>query len=181
MSSKQKSKTKLQEKLGFEENPKTPLLLIYILENKEEQKLVPLLEGLTVLELQTIIAPLPTHRDVISFRDKYPNKIKTSELDLEKLLEASDMVYFHGHTLSQEKIEKSLKRKVVPIVKTAAYSIISNFDPIKEKGNSFTFDEETPWHIFTAVVRATETYKFSYDWKNIVDEGRQVSSNKQPK
>lgn len=174
MSSKQKSKTKLQEKLGLEINPKTPLLLIYLLENKQEKELIPLLPGLATLEVQTIIAPIPTHKEVIVFRDRYPDHIKVSELDLEELLPACDAVYFHGRKPSREKIEKAFKSGVVPIAKTATYGIVHDFDPVKEHGNSFTFDKETPWHIFAAIIRATETYKFSYDWKNIQTEGKEA-------
>ncbi len=42
------------------------------------------------------------------------------------------------------------------------------YDPTGEQGNSFYFCEENPWSVFAAVVRATETYRFHYDWAGIV-------------
>lgn len=46
----------------------------------------------------------------------------------------------------------------------------NEYDPLAEKGDGFYFKNPIKWEIFAAVVRAMETYKFPYDWGNLVKE-----------
>lgn len=45
--------------------------------------------------------------------------------------------------------------------------VLENYNPVLEKGNAFIFNESDKWQFFSALVRATENYKFSYDWQNL--------------
>jgi len=45
-----------------------------------------------------------------------------------------------------------------------------DFDPIKEVGNSFVYEDSGPWQMLAALMRAVETYKFEYDWKVLKQE-----------
>jgi len=57
----------------------------------------------------------------------------------------------------------------VPVVceQTAPKVFAENYDPTGESGNSFFFAEQNVFSIFAALVRARESYRFSYDWRGI--------------
>ncbi len=58
----------------------------------------------------------------------------------------------------------------VPIVyeQSAPKDKAIDYDPTDEQGNSFYFYDASAWAVFAAVIRATEAYRFSYDWAGIV-------------
>lgn len=47
-------------------------------------------------------------------------------------------------------------------------SILKEFDPIKNEGNSFSYENLNKWSIFYSLVRYLENYKFPFDNKNLV-------------
>jgi starch synthase len=61
----------------------------------------------------------------------------------------------------------------VPIVRETGglKDTVSNFDPITNDGNGFTFKLYDPLAMYTAIVRAVETYKYKEQWKNIIQRG----------
>lgn len=56
----------------------------------------------------------------------------------------------------------------VVIVGNEKSPLLQNYHPNNETGNSFTYSSDNAWDIFMALVRAVETYKFPYDWDNII-------------
>ena len=48
---------------------------------------------------------------------------------------------------------------------SALNSTIYFFNP--KKSYAFTFEKNNFWQIFAALIRASENYKFSYDWGNL--------------
>lgn len=57
----------------------------------------------------------------------------------------------------------------VPIIHEALKGF-KDYNPIAENGNSFTFKNINAWEIYAALVRALETFRFPYDWQNIIKE-----------
>jgi hypothetical protein len=68
-------------------------------------------------------------------------------------------------TLTVEKLEELKQFKRVPIAVDGA---IAPFDPIAEKGNGFVYNHSDYWSLFAAFVRVAETFRFPYDWSNLV-------------
>ena len=71
-------------------------------------------------------------------------------------------------------LNEARTRRMVPIVngKSALRKAVDDFVPQDESGDGFIYNEEDIWHIFATIVKATENYKFPYDWKNIVAAGQ---------
>ncbi|PID86240.1 hypothetical protein CSB08_01450 [Candidatus Gracilibacteria bacterium] len=67
-------------------------------------------------------------------------------------------------------IDNYLKKGIVPIIPEKNYmrSILKEFNPMKNEGNSFFYDNSDAWSIFYSIVRYLENYKFSFDNKNLV-------------
>jgi len=74
-------------------------------------------------------------------------------------------VYFSLEMPSKDRINWIIEEGIVPVVPNNG--IFINFDPKAESGSGFTFDEGNFWRMFEAMIRAGETRKFSYDWRNI--------------
>ena len=153
-------------------NEKSNIPLIVIFDSKESgihEVLHKLMEGLLVLPIKVIAVSGVEKPDLI----KHPTgKISwvsrengRNNPEIEKYLLAADMaVLFEEHILEIENIMK----KGTVIIANKKSPLLQNYHPNNETGNSFTFDSNNPWEIFMALVRALETFKFPYDWDNIV-------------
>jgi len=50
----------------------------------------------------------------------------------------------------------------------APKDVATDYDPVSEQGNSFFAGDDSAWSLLAALIRATESYRFSYDWQGIV-------------
>ena len=147
-----------------------PLLIVFATEDKHVKELLfQLLEGLLVLPLQVVVVAKnqPTGSNASSLRGKItwidPGAIKQPQL--EKYLLAADMgLIFEEH---QATIKKLFQHGIIP-VGCEKSPLLANYHPNDETGNSFTFNTINPWDIFSAVVRAYETYRFPFDWQHLI-------------
>lgn len=59
---------------------------------------------------------------------------------------------------------------ITPIISTKNHlsSLLKEFNPVKNEGNSYLFDSLEKWNIFYAIIRYLENYKFPFDNKNLV-------------
>lgn len=98
---------------------------------------------------------------------RYPqnlNVLENIEQNKKKILNHCDVVIFltKPNTLD---IQEVIRKGMVPIL--AEDKIFHNFDAQAETGNAFTFREKNIWTILSAIIRASENFKFSYDWNNL--------------
>lgn len=59
---------------------------------------------------------------------------------------------------------------VTPIINKDNHlnTILKEFNPLKNEGNSFHYEELNHWSIFYTIVRYMENYKFPFDNKNLI-------------
>ncbi|MDD3793967.1 MAG: hypothetical protein PHI37_04085 [Candidatus Gracilibacteria bacterium] len=59
---------------------------------------------------------------------------------------------------------------ITPIVsnKNHLSSLLKEFNPVKNEGNSYIYSSLDKWSIFYALIRYLENYKFPFDNKNLV-------------
>ncbi len=109
---------------------------------------------------------------------KMPKKsqafLMTYGRDIRKqLIEAADMAICFNFN----DVEELFLHGTVPIAgEYTAEKGALNYNPNRESGNSFTFEDENQWQIFAALIRAMETYRFPHDWKHVVREGLKMVS-----
>ena len=123
------------------------------------------IDGIVALGLQ-VVFQRPVDESLRTrcgdFQLKHPHSVKileSSEIDRE----AFDVAIYSE---LQEDERSSLKEtKIVPIAEEGS---IEPFDPIQEKGFGFSYDQENPWTLFAALIRAMETHRFPYDWKTLL-------------
>lgn len=102
-------------------------------------------------------------------------------VDLEKLwnniiatskIEKSDFIWFDFLICDEniENINNYLEYWVTPIISNNSHisSILKEFDPIKNEGNSYLFSISDKWCIYYSLIRYLENYKFPFDNKNLV-------------
>jgi glycogen synthase len=81
-----------------------------------------------------------------------------------QMLTASDMALFFAEP-TEEELKVCLSFGVVPI--SPASKAIEDYNPVQESGTAFVYDKLNVWQCFAALARATETFKFPYDWRTI--------------
>lgn len=170
LEAKKAAKEELFKKSYSGADIKTPLLLIYgPSKDKEDKLLLELLEGVSVLPVKVIIVDDNIPADTVTKPSGQITWVNTEDgrnaAKLEKYLEAADMalVFDEDH----ENLSKIMQKGTI-IIGHEISPLLENYHPNDETGNAFTFKSYNPWEMFRAIVRATETYRFPYDWENIV-------------
>ncbi|MDD2871471.1 MAG: hypothetical protein PHS49_05765 [Candidatus Gracilibacteria bacterium] len=121
-----------------------------------------LIEGLKTLQSGVIVYSKTLGEIKIS-----ENVVVTSNID-EQLLVGFDFVLCDDEI---QNLGKYLEKGIVPIVtrKNHMSSLLREFNPLKNEGNAFFYDETNVWNIFYSLIRYLENYKFPFDNKNLVN------------
>ncbi len=170
LEAKKAAKEALFKKSYSDVDTKTPLLLIFGPSKvKEDKLLLELLEGVSVLQVKVIIVDDNIPADTTTKPSGQITWVNTEDgrnaAEMERYLEAADMalVFDEDH----ENLGKIMQKGAI-IIGHDISPLLENYHPNDETGNAFTFKSYNPWEMFRAIVRATETYRFPYDWENIV-------------
>lgn len=70
---------------------------------------------------------------------------------------------------TEQALDYVKKYKAIPVLYVGSRNF-SDYNPVTEQGNSFLYEKDSAWHMLDAVLRASETFKFTYDWKNLLGE-----------
>ena len=165
---KRKAKEQLYKLCWPKAKISKPLVMVFAPRDGEDL-VFQLLQGCLVLPCNVIVVSEKEPADAI----RHPaGKITwinpedgRNQPVIEQYLTAADMaVVFEEHL---EEIENIMIKGTV-IIGWEKSPYLQNYHPNEETGNSFTYAVPGPWDIFSALVRATETYRFPYDWQNII-------------
>jgi hypothetical protein len=154
---KKEKSTWLKKELGLKEKYK-PLWLIK-LNNKEIIK--DLRDGLLTINAWFVLEVAGVEKEKI-----WDNIVVVSNITEAYLLWFDFIVCDDGI----ENIELYLEAWIVPIIEKENHlsSILTEFNPMKNEGNSYFYDTKNKWLIFAAIIRYMENYKFPFDNKNLV-------------
>jgi len=163
---KKQKKEQVQKKWGLSIDGAIPIVLVSDVDHNIQKILEEIIDGIATIGIQLCIVDT----DKKSFQKqychewqgKYPKAIKCISGE-EADNDVFDMVVLEDLTV--ENLKSLKEHKMVPVAEKGK---IEPFDPIEEKGNGFVFEEGNAWSLFAALVRAAETYRFPYDWQNIV-------------
>ncbi|MBU1953651.1 hypothetical protein KKH03_01615 [Patescibacteria group bacterium] len=154
----------------IKEGEGTPLLVIFAPHNSfGRDAFYQLLEGLLILPGRVVVISDDEHADASNRLKGKVTWVNTKEgrnsMDTESYLMAADMaLVFEEHMHELE----NLMAKGVVVIGHDKSPFLENYKPVEETGNGFTFEKYGPWEIFRALIRAHETYVFTYDWQHIV-------------
>jgi hypothetical protein len=160
---KKEAKKDLSQKLSF--SYKRPLLGIFLdkeMSKEEEGKIKNLLEGTAAINMEVIVL---ADSNVDAFSIPHVIFLPYGRANRKTLLEAADMALI----LPFNDVEEFMLNGIIPV--SEKKDGLTDYNPNFETGNSFTYKENSSWGIFAALVRAMETFKFPFDWRNIVSEG----------
>jgi hypothetical protein len=165
---KKSAKENLYKVCWPKDNVTKPLVMLFEPEASEEP-LLHLLEGCLVLPANFIVVSRKEPGDFIRHPAGKITWVNTEDgrnkPKIEEYLKAADMaVVFedHLHDLTE------IMEKGAVVVGHSKSPLLQNYHPNDETGNSFTYATLNPWDVFTAMVRALETFRFPYDWQNII-------------
>ncbi len=162
---KQKKEVKkfLSGKLSF--NARKPLLGIILdkeLTPQFEETLRGVLEGTAHINVQVVIL---ADSNIGALSIPHTVVLPYSRNNRRIVLQAADITL--GFSFSD--VEEMLLNGTIPVSPMRAE--VQDYNPNSETGNAFIYKGSDYWSIFAALVRALETFKFPYDWTNIVRQG----------
>ena len=108
-----------------------------------------------------------TQKCCFNLLEKYPNQFEVLESitkNKNEILGTVDAVIF-AEKPSKEDLAEAISHNVIAILPEG--SGLQDFNLKKESGEAFTFKEGRIWSLVSAIVRASENFKFPYDWKTI--------------
>jgi len=149
----------------FSVDTKKPLVAIILdedLSEKDKHNLEEIMLACSNIDVQVVLLA-----DMVDFKNENKGvfKLEYSQDNRHKLIAAADMAI----SFKFSDIEEMLVHGTIPIVDSREG--IENYNPNSEKGNAFVYSSHNVWSIFAALIRATETFKFPYDWKNLMKQG----------
>mgnify|MGYP001590429406 CR=1 FL=1 len=157
LESKAKRKREFMGKMFF---PRTPVLLLDFSQVKKVDAFKDLLKGFEAIHLTTLIVCAKNEDDLPIGKHLHylPESAK------QEAYEAADFaIMLDGN------VDMAWEKGCVPISQLDGERT-ADYNPLREKGNGFYFKNPTKWEMFAAIVRASETYQFPYDWENLIRE-----------
>ncbi len=115
--------------------------------------------------------------ECFKYAEKYPKcfeMLENNPKNKERVLSEVDAVIFFDSNPDKKLLEKVLSKGIVPIIPER--SDFQNFDPQQESGNAFLFKKNSFWQFVTAIIRASENFKFTYDWRNLQANIKELSA-----
>lgn len=164
---------------------KTPLFIIFATELNSTKELVSrellfqLIEALSVTNAKVLVVDADresdlanlgdlakTDKHVIWYNPMTDNQSKRrEEKEIDRLLLATDVAVVFSYHLELIKLMKSYG---IVCIAPAAAVILENYKPNEESGNAFLYKRADAWGIFEAIIRALESFKFTFDWQHII-------------
>ena len=170
---KVQNKLALQEELGWPSEPKRPVICLPLGMTDELggallQELIP---GLLSLPVEILIRGKGSANYGALFTkltQQYGHRItimQDTEESLSKMYAAADMALFLTDPTKHPELLRCLAFGTVPV--SIHCKSLSNYDPNQESGEGFFFEKPNVWHVYGALVRALETFRFPFDWRTI--------------
>lgn len=167
------NKADLQKELGWPSEKKRPMICLPAGMNDALgiDVFKNLLPGLLSLDIEILVVGKGSQEAGALFTElskEHSHRlhiVKDTEDEKAKMYAAADMALFLTDPTKMDELENCLKFGVVPV--SPECKALKTYNPVQESGNAFIAEGESHWHIFTALVRAVETYRFPFDWKTI--------------
>ncbi len=162
---KQKKEVKklLSQKLSFaSRKPLLGIILDKELSPEFEESLKNILEGTAHIDVQVVIL---ADTNLGAFSVPHTVILPYSRNNRKIVLQAADIAL----SFNFSDVEEMLLNGTIPV--SPARAEIADYNPNRETGNGFVYKNTDSWCMFAALVRALETFKFPYDWNNIIRQG----------
>ena len=171
---KTKNKQAFLEEIGLPFEKNIPLICVtYPLTDKNNLSIIQdIMNGILEQPVEIVLTGIGTAKYQKYFTDlAESNNTKiaianNSDEDLRKIYAASDIILIPA--LSDECLEEAknaMRYGAIPIIPPQDFA--SDYDPNQEKGNAFIYTKDSPWNLFATLIRALESFRFPYDFKNI--------------
>jgi len=171
---KLKNKQAFCEEIGLIFDKRVPLLCVtYALtDDNNLGMLQDIMHGILEQPVEIVVTGIGTEKYQKYFTDlaeKNSSKIVivgNSEDERRKIYAASDVILIPALSEEcKEEASRAMNYGVIPVIPATDFA--EDYNPNQEKGNAFVYIKDSPWSLFANIIRATESFRFPYDWKNI--------------
>lgn len=170
---KVKNKENFLKEVGLPFEKTVPLICVtYSLTDKNNLAMLQdVMNGIMEQPVQIVITGIGTEKYQKFFTElaeANPTKVTitdNSEDEKRKIYAASDIILIPSHSEEcTQEAENAMNYGVIPI--TPPQDFVEDYNPNQEKGNAFVYIKDSPWNLFANLIRAMESFRFPYDWKN---------------
>ena len=169
-----KNKQAFCEEAGLNFDKRVPLLCVtYTLtDDNNLGMLQDIMVGVLEQAVEIVLTGIGTEKYQKYFTDladKYSTKVVivgNSEDERRKIYAASDVILitaFNDECIDEA--QRAMNYGVIPVIPATDFT--EDYNPNQERGNAFVYIKDSPWSLFANIIRATESFRFPYDWKNI--------------
>lgn len=162
------------EEAGFVFDKKIPLVCVTypLTDDNNLEMLKDVMNGIIEQPVEIVLTSIGTEKYQKYFTElaeENSNKFvitNSSDDEKRKIYAASDIILIptaSGECL--EEAENAMAYGVVPIIPQTDF--VEDYNPNQERGNAFVYIKDSPWNFFATFIRAMESFRFPYDWKNI--------------
>lgn len=162
------------EEVGLNFDKRVPLLCVtYTLTDDNNLGMIQdVMNGILEQPVEIVLTGIGTEKYQKYFTDlaeKNSTKIVivgNSEDERRKIYAASDIILIPTLSVEcAEEAKRAMNYGVIPVMPPADFAV--DYNPNQEKGNAFVYMKDSPWNLFANFIRAVESFRFPYDWKNI--------------
>ena len=108
-----------------------------------------------------------TQKQCFDLAERYTDNLEMLEnvpKNRSKVVDYSDVLLYLDKPTSKD-IDEMVFNGVIPVVPSGTF--LANYDAQSETGNAFVYEPAKFWKCIQALIRASENHKFTYDWRNI--------------
>jgi starch synthase len=168
-----KNKETFCEEAGLIFDKRVPLICVTypLTDTNNLNMLMDIMNGILEQPVEIVLTGIGTAKYQSYFTElseKNGSKIvvvENTEDEKRKIYAAADIIILP--TASEECLEEAkiaMSYGVIPVTPPADF--VEDYNPNQEKGNAFVYIKGSPWNLFATLVRAIESFRFPYDWKN---------------
>lgn len=141
--------------------------------NKKQLKLLEqIVEASGALPLQLVL--IGADKELIVAKSSKVKKLVSLPANVHLFFGAADVLVLPAQS-NDALVAACFRYGLVPVVQDDQ-TLVRDYDPVSEEGNAFSYQQNTIWSIFAALIRALETHRLSYDWQRIQRNGLDMSA-----
>ena len=171
---KLKNKEAFCEEVGLTFDKKVPLICVtYPLTDQNNLAMIQdVMNGILEQPVEIVITSIGTEKYQKYFThlaEENPEKVAitdASEDEKRKIYAAADIILVS--TTSDECLEEAQRAMAYGVVPVSPQTeLVEDYNPNQERGNAFVYIKDSPWSLFANLIRAQESFRFPFDFKNI--------------
>ncbi len=169
---RKKNQTSLREALKLDTTLPIVGVIVSGFSKKQLKLLEQIVEASLALPLQLVL--IGADKELVVAKNSKVKKMVNTPDHIHLFFGAADVLVLPAQS-NDALVAACFRYGLIPVVQDDQ-TLVRDYDPVSEEGNAFSYQENTIWSIYAALIRAMETHRLSYDWQRIQRNGLDMSA-----